>query len=114
MPPSPESPVVLQVLPSLVTGGVERGTVEITQALVAAEATALVASAGGPMVAHIQRAGGEHLTMPLKTKILSAYGPTLNGWRGSSGTGTYHWCMPGRAGRPGRPGWPAGAPGCPS
>ena len=68
MPPSPESPVVLQVLPSLVTGGVERGTVEITQALVEAEAIALVASAGGPMVAHIQRAGGEHLTIPLKTK----------------------------------------------
>ena len=27
------SPVVLQVLPSLITGGVERGTVEMTQAI---------------------------------------------------------------------------------
>jgi glycosyltransferase involved in cell wall biosynthesis len=68
MPPTPEAPVVLQVLPSLVTGGVERGTVEITRAIVEAEATALVASAGGPMVRQIERAGGVHLTLPLKTK----------------------------------------------
>ena len=68
MDPSPDSPVVLQVLPSLVTGGVERGTVEITQAIAEAEATALVASAGGPMVAQVQRAGGTHIKLPLKTK----------------------------------------------
>ncbi len=68
MDPPPESPVVLQVLPSLVTGGVERGTVEITQAIVEAEATALVASAGGPMVAQVQRVGGIHVVLPLKTK----------------------------------------------
>jgi glycosyltransferase involved in cell wall biosynthesis len=65
---SPDSPVVLQVLPSLITGGVERGTVEIAQALVEAEATALVASAGGPMVRQIERVGGVHITLPLTTK----------------------------------------------
>ncbi len=43
-------PTVLQVLPSLVTGGVERGTIEIAQALVAAGWQAVVASAGGPLV----------------------------------------------------------------
>ena len=63
-----DSPVVLQVLPSLVTGGVERGTVEITQAIVEAEGTALVASAGGPMVAMIERAGGLHVALPLLSK----------------------------------------------
>ncbi len=68
MPPSPDSPVVLQVLPSLVTGGVERGTVEIAQAIAEAEATALVASAGGPLVRQIERAGGEHIALPLTTK----------------------------------------------
>jgi glycosyltransferase involved in cell wall biosynthesis len=68
MPPSPDSPVVLQVLPSLVTGGVERGTVEMAQAIAEAEATALVASAGGPLVRQIERAGGEHITLPLTTK----------------------------------------------
>ncbi len=59
MPPSPDSPVILQVLPSLVTGGVERGTVEIAQAIAEAEATSLVASAGGPLVRPIERAGGQ-------------------------------------------------------
>ncbi len=68
MLPSPDSPVVLQVLPSLVTGGVERSTVEIAQALVEAEATALVASAGGPLTFQIARAGGHHVTLPLTTK----------------------------------------------
>ena len=51
MESAPDRPVVLQVLPSLVTGGVERGTVEITQAIAQADGVALVASAGGPMVA---------------------------------------------------------------
>src|SRR5450755_2445172 len=68
-PPEPERPpVVLQVLPSLVTGGVERGTVEITQAVAEAEGVALVASAGGPMVNSVQRAGGRHFTLPLQAK----------------------------------------------
>jgi glycosyltransferase involved in cell wall biosynthesis len=61
-------PAVLQVLPALVTGGVERGTVEITQALVQAGWRAVVASAGGAMVREIERAGGTHVTLPLKTK----------------------------------------------
>jgi glycosyltransferase involved in cell wall biosynthesis len=68
MSPSSESPVILQVLPSLITGGVERGTVEIAQAVAEAEATALVASAGGPLVRPIERAGGRHFTLPLTTK----------------------------------------------
>ncbi len=68
MSPPPDSPVVLQVLPSLVTGGVERGTVEIARAITEAEATALVASAGGPLVHQIERCGGIHITLPLTTK----------------------------------------------
>jgi glycosyltransferase involved in cell wall biosynthesis len=59
---------VLQVLPSLVTGGVERGTIEITQAIVEAGGSALVASAGGRLVAAIERAGGRHITLPLMRK----------------------------------------------
>jgi glycosyltransferase involved in cell wall biosynthesis len=68
MCPSPDPPVVLQVLPSLITGGVERGTVEIAKAIVEAEAIALVASAGGPMVRQIERAGGTHIALQLTTK----------------------------------------------
>jgi glycosyltransferase involved in cell wall biosynthesis len=59
---------VLQVLPSLVTGGVERGTIEITQAIVEGGGSALVASAGGRLVAAIERAGGRHITLPLMRK----------------------------------------------
>ncbi|MCB8880743.1 glycosyltransferase family 4 protein [Acidisoma cellulosilytica] len=61
-------PTILQVLPSLDSGGVERGTVEIVEALVAAGHKALVASQGGRLVAAIERAGGQHFTLPLKTK----------------------------------------------
>jgi glycosyltransferase involved in cell wall biosynthesis len=61
----PSNVVVLQVLPSLITGGVERGTIEITQAIADAGWTALVASAGGRQVAAVQRAGGRHITLPL-------------------------------------------------
>jgi glycosyltransferase involved in cell wall biosynthesis len=68
MPAATERPVVLQVLPSLVTGGVERGTVEMTQAVADRGWVALVASAGGRMVAAVERAGGRHLTLPLDSK----------------------------------------------
>lgn len=68
MPVTPESPVVLQVLPSLVTGGVERGTIEIAQAIAEADGVALVASAGGPLLPTLERVGGQHRMLPLKTK----------------------------------------------
>ena len=68
MPVTPDSPVILQVLPSLVTGGVERGTVEITQAIAESDGVALVASAGGPLTASIERARGRHFVMPLESR----------------------------------------------
>jgi glycosyltransferase involved in cell wall biosynthesis len=61
-------PAVLQVVPSLVSGGVERGTVEIAAALVEAGWTACVASAGGPMERELARAGVEHIQLPLASK----------------------------------------------
>ncbi|PCJ56656.1 MAG: glycosyl transferase [Rhodospirillaceae bacterium] len=62
------TPVVLQVLPAMVTGGVERGTVDIAASLVEAGWTSLVASAGGPMEHEIRRTGATHLTLPLASK----------------------------------------------
>ncbi len=61
-------PAVLQVLPLLDTGGVERGTVEIAEALAREGWTALVASAGGRMVRDVERVGGRHIALPLATK----------------------------------------------
>jgi glycosyltransferase involved in cell wall biosynthesis len=59
---------VLQVVPSLVSGGVERGTVEVAAALVAAGWSAYVASAGGPLERELARAGVEHIKLPLASK----------------------------------------------
>src|ERR1700712_274368 len=61
-------PTVLQVLPALESGGVERGTVEIVTALTARGWTALVTSAGGRLVPAVTAAGGRHVALPLKTK----------------------------------------------
>jgi len=63
-----DGPVVLQVLPALGGGGVERGTVEITQAIVEAGGTALVASQGGRLMAALERAGGRHIGLRLNSK----------------------------------------------
>jgi glycosyltransferase involved in cell wall biosynthesis len=61
-------PVVLQVLPSLISGGAERGTVELAGALVEAGWTSYVASGGGPLEREVARAGATHLTLPLASK----------------------------------------------
>jgi len=60
--------VVLQVLPALVTGGVERGTIDVATALAEAGWTSLVASEGGPMSRELSRVGAEHITLPLASK----------------------------------------------
>lgn len=60
--------IVLQVLPALNTGGVERGTLEVARAVTEAGGTALVASAGGRLVPELERAGARHVTLPLASK----------------------------------------------
>src|SRR5215831_17412850 len=67
-PPEGRPPAVLQIVPRLVSGGAERGTVELAGALVGAGWTSYVASAGGPMERDIVRAGANHLTLPLASK----------------------------------------------
>lgn len=59
---------ILQILPSLQMGGVERGTLEIARALKEAGIPNLVASQGGPMVAGLEELGIPHVTLPLKSK----------------------------------------------
>lgn len=61
-------PTVLQVLPALASGGVERGTIEIAEALRDAGLRPIVASAGGALVAELARLGVRHVTLPLATK----------------------------------------------
>jgi glycosyltransferase involved in cell wall biosynthesis len=59
---------VLQILPALESGGVERGTLEVAEALVARGHRALVASAGGRLVPALEAAGARHLALPLGRK----------------------------------------------
>jgi glycosyltransferase involved in cell wall biosynthesis len=63
-----QKPVILQVLPSLQSGGVERGTIEVARAIAAKGWVSLVASSGGKMAAQLSYAGAEHITLPLASK----------------------------------------------
>ena len=59
---------VVQALPALQAGGVERSTLEIAAALVAAGHRAVVVSAGGRLLADLQAAGGEHVAFEIGRK----------------------------------------------
>lgn len=61
-------PTVLQLLPALVSGGVERGTVDMARAIVQAGWRALVVSRGGPMVHELERVGATHVALPVHSK----------------------------------------------
>jgi glycosyltransferase involved in cell wall biosynthesis len=59
---------VLQVTPELDTGGVERTTIEMAEAITHAGGLALVASAGGRLEFDLEAAGGELIRMPMASK----------------------------------------------
>jgi glycosyltransferase involved in cell wall biosynthesis len=61
-------PVILQVLPTLVTGGVERGTVDMAASILEAGWTPLVVSNGGPMVRELDRLRVQHIALPVHSK----------------------------------------------
>jgi glycosyltransferase involved in cell wall biosynthesis len=66
--PTGRPPAVLQIVPSLVSGGAERGTVELAAALVEAGWISCVASSGGALERDVIRVGATHLTLPLASK----------------------------------------------
>lgn len=61
---------VVQLLPALESGGVERSTLEIAEALVQAGHRALVVSAGGRLVSKLEALGAEHVTLDIGRKSL--------------------------------------------
>ena len=61
---------VLQLLPALHAGGVERGTLEISRYLVQQGHRSLVMSSGGGMLAQLLAEGGEHIDWPVGKKSL--------------------------------------------
>jgi glycosyltransferase involved in cell wall biosynthesis len=61
---------VVQLLPALESGGVERSTLEIADALVRAGHRAIVVSAGGRLVPKLQALGAEHIALDIGHKSL--------------------------------------------
>ena len=61
---------VIQVLPALDAGGVERGTVEFANAMVAQGHESYVISNGGRMVAQLEQQGSVHISLPVHRKSL--------------------------------------------
>jgi glycosyltransferase involved in cell wall biosynthesis len=61
-------PAVLQIVPSLVSGGAERGTIDLAAALASAGWASYVASSGGPLERELRRTGTSHLRLPLASK----------------------------------------------
>ena len=63
---------VVQILPALDAGGVERGTVEIGAALVRAGHRSTVISSGGRLARELVAAGSRHIEMPVHAKRIGS------------------------------------------
>jgi len=63
---------VIQILPELNAGGVERGTLEVGKYLVEQGHESLVISNGGRQVAQLEAEGSRHITLPVHRKRLSS------------------------------------------
>ncbi|WP_237067563.1 glycosyltransferase family 4 protein [Microbulbifer guangxiensis] len=61
---------VMQLLPALNSGGVERGTLDLARALVAAGHDSIVVSNGGRMVEQLELEGSRHVSAPIHRKSL--------------------------------------------
>jgi glycosyltransferase involved in cell wall biosynthesis len=62
---------VIQTLPALNTGGVERGTLEVAAELVRRGHRSIVVSAGGELLDELLSSGSEHVTLPVGKKSLT-------------------------------------------
>src|SRR5690606_17964773 len=65
---------VLQVLPALNSGGVERGTVEFARELVKQGHESYVMSNGGRLVEQLEEEGSHHIQLPVHRKSLASFG----------------------------------------
>ncbi|HEY4530597.1 MAG TPA: glycosyltransferase [Luteimonas sp.] len=70
----PRPLTVLQLLPALESGGVERSTLEVSAALVAAGHRALVVSAGGRLLSALRDTGAEHVALDIGRKAIATLG----------------------------------------
>ncbi|MBL3558319.1 MULTISPECIES: glycosyltransferase family 4 protein [Marinobacter] len=68
---------ILQALPALYSGGVERGTVEFAADLVKRGHESFVVSKGGPMAEQLRGQGSKHIFMPIHRKSPASFGQIL-------------------------------------
>ena len=59
---------ILQVLPSMVSGGVERGTLDLSQYLIEQGHKVWICSSGGPLVESLMQIGAQHILLPVNSK----------------------------------------------
>ncbi|MGO3296412.1 MAG: glycosyltransferase family 4 protein [Marinobacter sp.] len=65
---------ILQALPALYSGGVERGTVEFAADLVRQGHESFVVSNGGPLAERLTEQGSTHIQMPIHRKSPASFG----------------------------------------
>src|SRR3989338_5752936 len=63
---------ILQILPELKSGGVERGTVDLAKYLHLGGHKSVVVSSGGPLVGDLSAAGVKHYSLPVHKKSIFA------------------------------------------
>ncbi|HTN34858.1 MAG TPA: glycosyltransferase family 4 protein [Marinobacter sp.] len=68
---------ILQALPALYSGGVERGTIEFASDLVKQGHESFVVSSGGPLVEALEERGSIHIQMPIHRKSPLSFGQIL-------------------------------------
>ena len=64
---------IMQLLPELNSGGVEQGTLEIGDAIVAAGHNSLVVSAGGGLVSKLEATGSRHFQLAIGAKSIRTF-----------------------------------------
>lgn len=67
-PPNSKRLCIAQVLPSLTSGGVERGTLDLCAYLIQQGHQAYVISSGGPLVSELETMGAKHILLPVHSK----------------------------------------------
>lgn len=83
---------VVQLLPALESGGVERAALEIAEALVRAGHRAIVVSRGGRLVAPLRASGAEHVDLDIgrKSPLTLRHAATLRKWFAERGADIVH------------------------
>lgn len=68
-----QKPVILQILPALGIGGLERGAIDMAEAISQAGGRALVAAEGGALLSRLRYVGGEHVELAFRKRMSLRY-----------------------------------------